>query len=60
MKITVKRSCFLTEPSLRASWSDLFKMIISYFRKPTNKFRVMYENGEVKNNWEIKQKENKC
>ena len=35
-------------------------MIISYFRKPTNKFRVMYENGEVKNNWEIKQKENKC
>lgn len=59
MNITLKRSCFLTEPSLKASWRDLLKTIFSYFRKPTNKFRVMYENGEIKNGWETKQKENK-
>lgn len=54
MNIILKRSCFLTENSLNASWKDLFKTIFNLFRWQTNKFAVMYENGSITNNWETK------
>jgi len=53
INIILKRSCFLTEKSLNASWKDLFKTIFNLFRRQTNKFAVMYENGSITNNWKI-------
>jgi len=55
-KILLKRSCFLVEESNQATIADLIKVIMKkyiydkYFPSK-NKFRVLYENGELKNNW---------
>jgi len=46
MKIILKRSCFLVEESRKASFMDLIKVVYKrFFYRPTNKFKVLYENG---------------
>lgn len=54
INIILKRSCFLTEKSLNASWKDLLKTFINLFRNADNKFAVLYENGNLTNNWKQK------
>jgi organic radical activating enzyme len=56
MKILLKRSCFAVEPSLKASFKDLFKIIIKKFfrKKPLNTFGVIYEDGTITSKWESK------
>lgn len=52
MQVLLKRSCFLVEPSLAATWRDLLKILYKkIFYKSKNLFKVLYENGEVCNNW---------
>jgi len=51
MNITLKRSCFLTEETLEASFYDFCKIIIKKFMKRKNKFSVLYENGDIKGGW---------
>lgn len=50
-ELTLKRSCFLVEPSLKASISDLAKSIYRMFTTPNNKFNVLYEDGSLRNGW---------
>jgi len=51
MKILLKRSCFLTENSLKASLLDLLKSIFKVFYTKKNKFSVLYENGNLEKGW---------
>lgn len=56
--ITLKRSCFLTEPSREATLSDLTKLILrKVLPLPKKKFRVMYENGSIYKGWLKNEKE---
>lgn len=55
LNVILKRSCFLVEESLNASWKDLLKICIrqiagkkSLVRK---RFAVLYENGKISNRW---------
>jgi molybdenum cofactor biosynthesis enzyme MoaA len=50
-KVTLKRSCFLVENSRKASIADLGKVLINKFRKPLNKFQVLYEDGSSASTW---------
>lgn len=49
--ILLKRSCFCVEPSRSATAADVFKSVLRLFRKPRNKFRVLYEDGTITNQW---------
>lgn len=52
MRIVLKRSCFITESSLQATFKDLIKVIYKKFLyKPKNKFLVLYENGMISRTW---------
>ena len=55
MKILLKRSCFLVENSKDANFADFTKIVIKtlIYRviKYKNNFKVLYEDGTVKNNW---------
>lgn len=51
VKILLKRSCFCVEPSRKATMSDVFKSVLRLFRKPKNRFRVLYEDGTITNQW---------
>jgi hypothetical protein len=52
MNILLKRSCFLTEPSLSAKIIDIPKAIYKWlFWKPIKKFSVLYENGDLSPIW---------
>ena len=46
--VLLKRSCFMCEETLKASTDDGIKVFRTLFRKPTNKYGVVYENGELK------------
>lgn len=48
-KIILKRSCFLVEPTLKASFRDGLKVIFK--RKSKNTFGVLYEDGIIRNKW---------
>jgi len=51
MEIILKRSCFMTEKTLKANFKDLSKVI---FKKVLNKqtsLKIIYENGLVFNSW---------
>ena len=55
LKVTLKRSCFITEPTLKASLADVCKAFLKatfprYFvsNKP---MKVLYENGAIKDGW---------
>jgi molybdenum cofactor biosynthesis enzyme MoaA len=55
MKILLKRSCFVVEEKQKATIKDFIKAIYkATIWKPKNKFKVLYENGEIKNGWEVK------
>lgn len=56
MKLLLKRSCFITEDTKSASIMDVIKILISKFIytklfKSKTIFRVLYENGSIKNKW---------
>lgn len=56
MNIELKRSCFITEETLTATFLDFIKVCLNkFFIKPLkNKFCVIYENGKKYNNWRTK------
>lgn len=49
--VLLKRSCFMCEETLKATLDDGIKVISTLFRKPKNKYGVVYENGELKKGW---------
>lgn len=49
--VLLKRSCFMCEETLMASIDDGIKVFRTLFRKPTNKYGVVYENGELMKGW---------
>jgi hypothetical protein len=49
--VLLKRSCFMCEETLKASFSDGLKIMANLFRKPTNKYGVIYENGSLMKGW---------
>lgn len=50
-KLTLKRSCFLTESSRKASWGDLLKAFFGLWYTPKNKFAVLYEDAAIHDGW---------
>lgn len=49
--VLLKRSCFLCEDSLKASFSDGIKVISKLFRNDRNNYGVVYENGTLTKGW---------
>lgn len=49
--VLLKRSCFLCEETLKASFGDGLKVITNFFRKPDNKYGVVYEDGTLTRGW---------
>lgn len=57
-RILVKRSCHKVEQSVDPSWFDIAKLLIQrYVYRRSNKFNVLYEDANLRNTWEKKQKE---
>lgn len=51
-KLLLKRSCFLCETTLKASFADGIKVLDKYFNhKQRNNYSVIYENGEKFKGW---------
>lgn len=49
--ILLKRSCFMCEETLNATFSDGVKAICNLFTSPKNKYGVIYEDGQLKGGW---------
>jgi hypothetical protein len=49
--VLLKRSCFLCEETLKASFGDGLKVMANFFRKPDNKYGVVYEDGTLTRGW---------
>ena len=49
--VLLKRSCFMCEETLGASLRDGVKVVCNLFRKPKNKYGVVYENGTLTKGW---------
>ncbi len=49
--LLLKRSCFLCESTLTASFMDGVKMMRGFFKQPDNNYSVVYENGTLLNGW---------
>ena len=49
--VLLKRSCFMSEETLKASLGDGIKCIANMFRKPKNKYGVFYEDGTLSKGW---------
>ena len=49
--VLLKRSCFMCEETLKASLEDGLKVVCNLFRKPKNKYGVIYENGKLTKGW---------
>ena len=49
--VLLKRSCFMCEETLDASLRDGVKVVCNLFRKPKNKYGVVYENGTLTKGW---------
>lgn len=49
--VLLKRSCFACEETLKASMSDGAKILCNMFRKPKNKYGVIYEDGSLEKGW---------
>lgn len=49
--ILLKRSCFMCEETLKASFPDGIKVFCNFFRKQKNKYAVVYENGQMAKGW---------
>mgnify|MGYP003298635352 CR=1 FL=1 len=51
-KLLLKRSCFMCEETLNASFLDFIKSLYKrLFHKKRNKYSVVYENGVMSNGW---------
>lgn len=51
-KVILKRSCFLVENSLKASWKDGVKLLHKkIFKRKDRVFGVVFENGELHRGW---------
>ena len=49
--VLLKRSCFMCEDTLKASFSDGLKVFSKWFINPKNKYGVIYEDGSLKKGW---------
>ena len=49
--LLLKRSCFLCEETLSASFMDGVKILSKVFEKESNKYAVIYEDGSLENQW---------
>lgn len=49
--VLLKRSCFMCEDTLKASFKDGIKVIYKTFNKPNNKYGVIYEDGSLEKGW---------
>ena len=49
--VLLKRSCFMCEETLKASLGDGVKVVCNLFRKPKNKYGVVYEDGTLAKGW---------
>lgn len=49
--LLLKRSCFMCEESLKASFLDGVKVVYKMFNKANNKYGVIYENGSLERGW---------
>lgn len=49
--VLLKRSCFMCEETLKANLYDGLKVFGTLFRKPKNKYGVIYEDGSLKKGW---------
>jgi organic radical activating enzyme len=49
--VLLKRTCFMCENTLNASLEDGIKVICNLFKEQSNKYGVVYENGELKKGW---------
>ena len=49
--VLLKRSCFMCEETLKASLMDGVKVLARSFRKPDNKYGVIYEDGSLQKGW---------
>lgn len=49
--VLLKRSCFMCEETLKASFKDGIKVAYKLFNKPNNKYGVIYEDGSLKKGW---------
>jgi pyruvate-formate lyase-activating enzyme len=49
--VLLKRSCFLCEETLKASFKDGIKVFEQIFTPPTNKYGVIYEDGSLQKGW---------
>lgn len=50
-KLLLKRSCFMCEETLEATFSDLIKSACKVVYRPQNKYSVIYENGFLNKGW---------
>jgi molybdenum cofactor biosynthesis enzyme MoaA len=52
MEVLVKRACFVTEDTNKATLKDIFKIILQIiFSSNRKKYRVLWENGKVTKDW---------
>lgn len=49
--ILLKRSCFMCEETLNATFSDGIKAFCKLFTPPKNKYGVIYEDGSLRGGW---------
>lgn len=49
--VLLKRSCFMCEDTLKATFKDGIKVLYKMFNKPNNKYGVVYENGSLEKGW---------
>lgn len=49
--LLLKRSCFVCENTLKATLSDGIKVVSIFFKKPQNKYAVIYEDGTLSRGW---------
>lgn len=49
--VMLKRSCFMCEDTLKASFKDGIKVVYKAFSKANNKYGVIYEDGSLQKGW---------
>lgn len=49
--VLLKRSCFMCEETLKASFKDGIKVAYKAFNEPVNKYGVIYEDGSLQKGW---------
>ena len=49
--VLLKRSCFMCEDTLNASFMDGVKVMYNLINTPKNKYGVIYEDGSLKTKW---------